>query len=85
MPSDKLAGRLVKVLERDRWDPKELPESARQLRDFADSLNAQKGGKNWGAQGRRCPVTRVIPNPGADCGASTTHLGDPAIHPRSQP
>lgn len=41
---DKLAGRLVTVLERyrDGWDPKEL---ARQLRKFADSLDSQKGGK----------------------------------------
>ncbi len=47
MPSDKLAGRLVNVLERyrDRWDPKELAELARQLRDFADSLDGQKGGR----------------------------------------
>jgi hypothetical protein len=47
MPSDKLTGRLVKVLERyrDRWDPKELAELARQLREFADSLDSQKGGK----------------------------------------
>jgi hypothetical protein len=47
MPLDKLAGRLVNVLERyrDRWDPKELAELARQLREFADSLDGQKGGK----------------------------------------
>jgi hypothetical protein len=47
MPPDKLAGRLVTVLERyrDRWDPKELAELARQLREFADSLDSQKGGK----------------------------------------
>ena len=47
MPPDKLAGRLVIVLERyrDRWDPRELAELARQLREFADSLNGQKGGK----------------------------------------
>lgn len=47
MPAEKLAGRLVTVLERyrDRWDPKDLAELARQLREFADSLDAQKGGK----------------------------------------
>ncbi len=47
MPAEKLAGRLVTVLERyrDRWDPKELAELARQLREFADSLDSQKGGK----------------------------------------
>lgn len=47
IPSDRLAGRLVNVLERyrDRWDPKELAELARQLREFADSLDSQKGGK----------------------------------------
>ncbi len=47
IPADKLAGRLVTVLERyrDRWDPKELAELARQLREFADSLESQKGGK----------------------------------------
>src|SRR5262249_3346582 len=42
IPADKLAGRLVAVLERyrDRWDPKELAELARQLREFADSLDS---------------------------------------------
>ena len=47
MPAEKLAGRLVTVLERyrDRWDPKELAELAHQLREFADSLDGQKGGK----------------------------------------
>ncbi|HEY7155629.1 MAG TPA: DUF3102 domain-containing protein [Gemmataceae bacterium] len=47
MPAEKLAGRLVTVLERyrDRWDPKELAELARHLREFADSLDAQKGGR----------------------------------------
>jgi hypothetical protein len=47
MPAEKLAGRLVTVLERsrDRWDPKELAELARHLREFADSLDAQKRGK----------------------------------------
>jgi hypothetical protein len=47
IPADKLAGRLVNVLERyrDRWDPKELAELARQLREFADSLDSPKGGK----------------------------------------
>jgi hypothetical protein len=47
MPAEKLAGRLVTLLERyrDRWDPKELAELARQLREFADSLGNQKGGK----------------------------------------
>jgi hypothetical protein len=47
VPADKLAGRLVNVLERyrDRWDPKEFAELARQLREFADSLDSQKGGK----------------------------------------
>jgi hypothetical protein len=46
IPADKLAGRLVNVLERyrDRWDPKELTELARQLREFAESLDTQKGG-----------------------------------------
>jgi hypothetical protein len=47
IPADKLAGRLVNVLERyrNRWDPKDLAELARQLREFADSLDSQKGGK----------------------------------------
>lgn len=47
MPTDKLGGRLVNVLERyrDRWNPKELAELARQLREFADSLDGQKGSK----------------------------------------
>ncbi len=47
IPAEKLAGRLVTVLERyrNRWDPKDLAELARQLREFADSLDSQKGGK----------------------------------------
>jgi hypothetical protein len=47
IPAGKLAGRLAMVLERyrDRWDPKEVAELARQLREFADSLDSQKGGK----------------------------------------
>jgi len=47
MPAEKLAGRLVTVLERyrDRWDPKELAGLARQLREFAESLDGQKGAK----------------------------------------
>lgn len=47
LPTDKLGGRLLKVLERyrQRWNPKELTELARQLREFADTLDEQKGGK----------------------------------------
>lgn len=47
IPSDRLALRLVKVLERyrDRWDQEELVELAQHLREFADSLDGQKGGK----------------------------------------
>jgi hypothetical protein len=38
---------LAKILERyrDRWDQKNLADLAEQLRDFATSLNKQKGGK----------------------------------------
>jgi hypothetical protein len=47
LPTDKLGGRLLKVLERyrERWNPKELAELARHLREFADALDEQKGGK----------------------------------------
>jgi hypothetical protein len=47
IPADQLAGRLVTVLKRyrDRWDQKELEDLARQLREFADSLDSPKGGK----------------------------------------
>jgi len=40
---EKLATRLVKVLTRyrERWNPKELSELARQLREFADGLEKQ--------------------------------------------
>ena len=43
---EKPAGHLLTVLERYRalWDPKKLAELARQLREFADSLDSQKGG-----------------------------------------
>lgn len=44
---EKMRGQLVKALERyrDRWDPKELAELARELREFADALDEQKGGR----------------------------------------
>jgi hypothetical protein len=43
MPTEKLGLRLVKMLERykERWNPKELSELARQLREFADALEEQ--------------------------------------------
>jgi hypothetical protein len=46
MTADKLGLRLVKMLERykERWNQKELPDMARQLREFADLLE-QRGGK----------------------------------------
>jgi len=46
-PAEKLSGRLGKVLERyrERWDPKEMAELARQLREFADSLSGKKAKK----------------------------------------
>ncbi len=49
-PTDKLGLRLVKVLERykERWNQKELSELARRLREFADSLEEQRGGKKRG-------------------------------------
>ena len=43
--------RLVQSLERyrERWNQKDLAEFARQLREFADELEAgQKGGKKKG-------------------------------------
>lgn len=47
LPADKLGLRLVKVLERykERWEPKELAELARKLREFADALDDQRGGR----------------------------------------
>jgi len=46
VPADKLGLRLVKSLERykERWNPKELPELARQLREFADALEKPQAG-----------------------------------------
>ena len=43
-PAEHLGPRLVKVLERykKRWNPKELGELSRQLREFADALDEQK-------------------------------------------
>jgi hypothetical protein len=45
LPAQKLGPRLLKMLEgyRDRWDPKELDELVKQLRDFADSLVVARG------------------------------------------
>ena len=60
LPISKLSGRLVKVLGRyrDRCDPKELGELARQLREFADSLDGQKGpGRPNKGDRPRTPVT----------------------------
>jgi hypothetical protein len=48
IPADKLARRLVSVLERyrKRWNPKELADLARQLREFADALEKpERGGR----------------------------------------
>jgi hypothetical protein len=47
VPPEKLAIRLVTVLERyrERWNQKELSELARQLREFADGLEKQGGRK----------------------------------------
>jgi hypothetical protein len=48
IPADKLALRLVRVLERfkERWNPKELADLAQQLREFADALEKpERGGK----------------------------------------
>lgn len=47
MSAEKLGVRLDAVLERyqERWNPKELAELVRQLRNFADALDEQKGGK----------------------------------------
>ncbi len=44
--SEKLAEKLLKVLTRfqERWNPKELSELAKQLRDFADSLTEERSG-----------------------------------------
>ena len=46
VPTDKLGLRLVKSLERykERWNPKELSELARQLREFADALEKPASG-----------------------------------------
>jgi hypothetical protein len=46
LPAEKLGLRLVGVLERyrERWNPKELSELARQLREFADALEKQERG-----------------------------------------
>src|SRR5438067_1717690 len=47
-PSHKLASRLTMLLERykQRWDQQDLPELARQLREFADELeNPPRGAK----------------------------------------
>ena len=48
IPADKLALRLVRVLDRykERWNPKELADLAQQLREFADALEKPgRGGK----------------------------------------
>ena len=48
IPADNLAMRLVRVLERyrERWNPKELPNLAQHLRDFANALEKpEQGGK----------------------------------------
>jgi len=53
VPTEKLAMRLVKVLDRyrERWNQKELAEFARHLREFADALEKpQSGGKKRGKE-----------------------------------
>jgi uncharacterized protein YecE (DUF72 family) len=46
VPADRLGLRLVRSLERykERWNPKELSELARQLREFADALEKPQAG-----------------------------------------
>jgi hypothetical protein len=47
VPTDKLALRLVRALERyrGRWNPDDLSELARQLREFAEALEkSERGG-----------------------------------------
>jgi hypothetical protein len=46
-PAEELGPRLVKMLERyrQRWNRKELASFAQQLREFADALDEQKGGR----------------------------------------
>ena len=50
MPSARLGLRLLGVLEKYKrlWNPDELSELARHLRDFADALEAPKQGKKKG-------------------------------------
>ena len=47
VPAEQLGPRLVKVLERyrQRWNPQELAAFTQQLREFADTLDEQKGGR----------------------------------------
>jgi hypothetical protein len=46
VPTVKLGLRLMSVLERyrERWNPEELPELARRLREFADALDKPHAG-----------------------------------------
>jgi hypothetical protein len=48
--SSELGAKLTKILARyrERWNPKELPALARQLREFADSLEQERGGGRRG-------------------------------------
>jgi hypothetical protein len=47
LPAEKLGLGLVKVLERyrERWNPRELAELARRLREFADDLDSPRGSR----------------------------------------
>ena len=53
IPADKLALRLVRVLERykERWNPKELADLAQHLREFADALEKPERGSKKRARG----------------------------------
>jgi hypothetical protein len=53
LPPEKLGPRLIKVLERYRpyWNPKALSELARQLREFADTLEEPPRGGPKRAKG----------------------------------
>jgi hypothetical protein len=52
LPPEELGPRLIKVLERyrERWSPKALAELARQLREFADTLEKPTRGGRKGAK-----------------------------------
>jgi len=61
LPDGKLLGQLLEALEsyRQRWDPRQVSVLAQQLREFADSLEAEHSGRKTSGESRPADYHRA--------------------------